>query len=69
MLFLVSSMRENVWNKDRSSQFQILYHPSLIVVYLVFSADQNGQFNNNYCNNLAKERVANLVLGVVVKFM
>ena len=42
--------------------------PSILVVYLVFSADQNGQFNN-YCNNLAKERVANLVLGVVVKFM
>ena len=41
--------------------------PSILVVYLVFSADQNGQFNN--CNNLAKERVANLVLGVVVKFM
>ena len=41
--------------------------PSILVVYLVFSADQNGQFNN--CNNLAKERVANVVLGVVVKFM
>ena len=42
MLFLASSMRESVWKKDRSSQVQI---PSTLVVYLVFSADQNGQFD------------------------
>ena len=109
MLFLASSMRENVWKKDRSSQVQI---PSTSVVYLVFSADQNGQFDRfeRFCvpladllpglrsfysksfrlpdieisssslsrpllkcfnrqaskrNNLAKERVANVSLGVV----
>ena len=42
MLFLASSMRENVRKKDRSGQVQI---PSTLVVYLVFSADQNGQFD------------------------
>ena len=42
MLFLASSMKEYVWKKDRSSQVQI---PSTLVVYLVFSADQNGQFD------------------------
>ena len=53
MLFLASSMRENVWKKDRSSQVQI---PStLIIVYLVFSADQNGQFDRfeRFCVPLA----------------
>ena len=35
-------MKEYVWKKDRSSQVQI---PSTLVVYLVFSADQNGQFD------------------------
>ena len=109
MLFLASSMRGNVRKKDRSSQVQI---PSTLVVYLVFSADQNGQFDRfeRFCvpladlllglrifvvnhfgyqtskslpsslsrpllkcfnrqarkrNSLAKERVANLSLGVV----
>ena len=52
MLFLASSMRENVWKKDRSSQVQI---PSTLVVYLVFSADQNGQFDRfeRFCVPLA----------------
>jgi len=52
MLFLTSSMRENVWKKDRSSQVQI---PSTLVVYLVFSADQNRQFDRfeRFCMPLA----------------
>jgi len=52
MLFLASSMREYVWKKDRLSQVQI---PSTLVVYLVFSADQNGRFDRfeRFCVPLA----------------
>ena len=42
MLFLATSVRENVWKNDRSSQVQI---PSTLVVYLVLSADKKKMAN------------------------